>query len=266
MANVWRYIPFGTYSGAENMAIDETLLEAVIAEESANVIRFYRWQPTTATIGLHQSLSAEIDFRAAKESRVEVVRRITGGGAVLHDARGEITYAVICHIKDIPTHLPNRRVYADTISPRYRAILESLAVGLESLGVSIDVGKIHCPALLTQGKKLSGSAQTIRKNVLLQHGTVLLTVNPEFMYTILKAPIGVNYTKMVQSVRAKVTGILNDHTSLQDDVIVDALKEGFCHIFDMKLKPQPLSLKERKRIEYLKNMKYTRHEWLAKYP
>jgi len=258
MVNKWRYIPFGTYSGAENMAIDETLLEAVIAGESANVIRFYRWQPTTATIGLHQSLSAEIDFHAAKESGVEVVRRITGGGAVLHDTLGEITYAVICRIKDIPTHLPDRRVYADTISPRYRAILESLAVGLESLGVSIDVGKIHCPALLTQGKKLSGSAQPIR--------TILLTVNPEFMYRILKAPIGVNYTKMVQSVRAKVTGILNDHTRLQDDVIVDALKEGFCHIFNMKLKPQPLSLKEQKYIEQLKNMKYTTPEWLAKYP
>ena len=248
------------------MAIDEALLEAVIAGESANVIRFYRWQPTTATIGLHQSLSAEIDLLAAKEGGVEVVRRITGGGAVLHDAQGEITYAVICRIKDIPSHLPDRRVYADTISPRYRAILESLAVGLESLGVSIDVGKIHCPALLTQGKKLSGSAQTIRKNVLLQHGTVLLTVNPEFMYTILKAPVGVNYTKMVQSVRAKVTGILNDHTSLQDSDIVEALKDGFCQIFDMTLQPQPLTLKERNRIEELQKMKYATPEWLTKYP
>lgn len=266
MANMWRYVPFGTYSGAENMAIDETLLEAVIAEESTNVFRFYRWRPTTATIGQHQSLSAEIDMNAANKGGVEVVRRITGGGAVLHDAQGEITYAVICHTKDIPLQLPNRREYANTISPRYRAILESLALGLESLGISIDVGKIHCPALLTHGKKLSGSAQTIRKNVVLQHGTVLLTVNPEFMYTILKAPTGVNYTKMVQSVRAKVAGIFDDQNILHDYSIIKALKDGFCQIFDMELQPQSLSVKENNRIEELVRTKYATPEWLAKYP
>ena len=98
----WRYIPFGKYSGPENMAIDETLLNSVIAGKSLNTIRFYQWIPTTASIGMHQSFSAEIDENAAKSQKIDVVRRISGGGAVLHESLGEITYAVICRLEDLP--------------------------------------------------------------------------------------------------------------------------------------------------------------------
>ena len=87
----WRYIPFGTYSGPKNMAIDETLLNSVINGNSPNTIRFYQWNPTTASIGKHQSFSAEIDEKATKSQKVDMVRRISGGGAVLHEALGEIT-------------------------------------------------------------------------------------------------------------------------------------------------------------------------------
>ena len=172
----WRYIPFGTFTGAKNMAIDETLLNEVGDNQIPNVLRFYKWSPSTASIGQHQSLSAEIDVEATQQLGVDVVRRISGGGAVFHDFSGEITYAVIFHNSDLPHALELTHEYDESIPLRYQIILEALAQGLESLGIPIDSEKIHCPALLTAGKKLSGNAQAIRKGSILQHGTILLRV------------------------------------------------------------------------------------------
>lgn len=267
----WRYIPFETNNGPKNMAIDEILLERVIKSESPNILRFYKWKPSTATIGMHQSLNAEIDLSSAKQNNVNVVRRITGGGAVLHDAVGEITYSVICRLSDIPDLKNSPREYDSSIPLRYQVILESLAFGLEKMGVNIDVGKIHCPALLTQGKKISGNAQIIRSGVLLQHGTILLSVEPEFMYQILKAPVGVSYTKMVQSVRSKVIGIRqndesnNDLMKLSEDDIVDKLKVGFQNIFEIDFITEKLSNEENLEAENLAKIKYSSKKWLEKY-
>ena len=116
--------------------------------------------------------------------------------------------------------------------------MESIASGLEKIGVPVDAEKIHCPALLTGGKKISGSAQIIRNNVLLQHGTILLDVDPEFMYKVLKAPIGVSYTKMVQSVRSKVIGIkqfLGNEIAASNltEYIISNVKDGFASFFNI---------------------------------
>ncbi len=267
----WRYLPFQTHSGSQNMAIDEILLNQVVSGESPNILRFYKWTPSTATIGLHQSLNAEIDLNTARSNNVDVIRRITGGGAVLHESKREITYSVICRLCDIPSLKTTPREYDVTIPTRYQVILESLASGLEAMGVNIDVGKIHCPALLTQGKKISGSAQTIRSGVLLQHGTILLSVEPEFMYQILKAPVGVPYTKMVQSVRTKVTGILQNHEKgnkvkmMKEVEIVTTLKRGFQQMFGMEFQQTPLSDKEMEEVDQLAVNKYSSKEWLEKY-
>lgn len=266
----WRYIPFNTYSGYENMAIDETLLDQVINNRSPNILRFYQWNPSTATIGAHQSLHAEIDMEFAEKNQIQVVRRISGGGAVLHQSKIEITYAIICHLSQIPQRFPSVRSYSSNIPRPYHAILEALAVGLEMVGVPIGIDKIHCPALLVDGKKISGNAQIIRNQVLLQHGTILLEVDPEFMYQVLRAPVGVSYTRMVQSVRTKVTGI-NKFTSFQTDdleidKIIQNLKNGFKKIFDIQFITQGIKKTEQEKINRLIREKYNSKDWLYKYP
>ncbi len=267
----WRYIPYNTSTGPENMAIDEMLLEQVIAQKSPNILRFYRWNPTTATIGAHQSLNAEIDMEFAQSEGIDVVRRITGGGAVLHDAINEITYSIICRLSDIPSTIQSPRTYSSKIPQQYHPILESLATGLEHIGVPVDVEKIHCPALLVGGKKISGNAQVIRQNVLLQHGTILLDVDPDYMYKVLKAPIGVSYTKMVQSVRAKVSGInyfvnsSKEKPSLDDHEIISPLISGFEKIFNITFQTQDLTENEQSIVRELVSQKYTKQTWLNKY-
>jgi lipoate-protein ligase A len=265
----WRYIPFQTNSGPINMAIDEYFAQENGKGKSLNILRFYKWNPTTATIGRHQSLNAEVDLQYAKDNGIDVVRRISGGGAVLHEALGEITYAVICKISDLPKNIPSKRIYDTTIPHRYQCILEALAEGLEGLGFQIDAGRIHCPALMTEGKKISGNAQALIKNTLLQHGTILLHVDPERMYKVLKAPVGVTYTKMVQSVRAKVTG-LQDYQKTEfnhsEDMIVKALKKGFEQIFQIQFQEEPISPEEWKLINILAQEKYSTKQWLEKFP
>ena len=249
------------------MAIDETLLNSVINGNSPNTIRFYQWNPTTASIGKHQSFSAEIDEKATKSHKVDIVRRISGGGAVLHEALGEITYAVICHLEDLPKIEKTQHIFEDSISNRYKVILEALACGIEELGMSINIGKIHCPALFTDGKKISGNAQIIRKNVLLQHGTILLKVFPERMYEILRAPVGKSYTYMVNSVRSKVTGIMQQSkdTDFNYGEIVSVMKSGFEHVFNISLEKVPFSPEEEAEIDSLSKNRYENEKWLKKY-
>ena len=265
--NKWRYIPFGKYSGPKNMAIDETLLNSVIDGKFQNTIRFYQWNPSTASIGMHQSLSAEIDENAIKSQNVDVVRRISGGGAVLHESLGEITYAVICRLEDLPKIENTQHNFDDSIPTRYKVILEALACGIEKLGMSINIGKIHCPALFTDGKKISGNAQIVRKNVLLQHGTILLKVFPERMYQILRAPKDISYTHMVQSVRSKVTGIMQQSKDSEINYgdIVSVMKSGFEDIFNISLENIPFLLGEEAEIDSLIKNKYGNEKWLKKY-
>ena len=270
----WRLLPFQTYDGYTNMAIDEVLLNRVISNQTPNILRFYQWDPTTATIGKNQSLSAEIDTDFARDHNVQVVRRITGGGAVLHSHQQEITYSVIAQTTAIPAQIESPRHYDSTISLRYIAILEALAQGLEHIGYPIDVGAIHCPALLTHGKKISGNAQLLRQNVLLQHGTILLDVNPEFMYSVLKAPTGVTYTRMVQSVRSKVIGLHspailgqgNTVLTHGEEEIVQVLQASFAKIFCIRLETQPLTDKELQEVAELVETKYHTPAWLEKHP
>ncbi|WP_457557570.1 lipoate--protein ligase family protein [Candidatus Harpocratesius sp.] len=273
----WRLIPFSIADGYRNMAIDEMILDQVIKGKSPNTIRFYKWEPSTATIGKNQSLSAEIDMDFATSHGVQVVRRITGGGAVLHDFQNEITYSVIVRLEDIPKNIDSPRNYDLKVPQRYIAILEALAQGLESIGYPIDIGKIHCPVLLTQGKKLSGNAQLIRNNVLLQHGTILLDVNPEFMYSVLKAPVGVSNAHMIQSVRSKVIGLrnlelenklpdVNTENSEKEIKIINAFIKSFEKIFNMKLEEKPFSKDEINVISKLVANKYSTDEWIYKFP
>ena len=94
--NRWRLVPLEIHNGHWNMALDEAVLRSVINKKSPNTIRFYKWRPSTVSIGQNQSLRGEVDMDFIKEKGFNVVRRITGGGAVFHDEFREITYSIVC--------------------------------------------------------------------------------------------------------------------------------------------------------------------------
>lgn len=181
------------------MAIDEALLDSVVAG-GAPVVRFYTWQPAALSLGTNQA-TGEIN-RAECESRgFGLVRRLTGGRAVLH--QHELTYSVVAREND-------PRVSGGVIES-YRKISGALVEGLKTLGASVSLAApdktvlramsarraatledeseataassavcfdtASAYELTSGGKKLVGSAQARRGGVVLQHGSVLLDVD-----------------------------------------------------------------------------------------
>ena len=163
----WRFIPLQTKNGYWNMALDEAILKSVINRKSHYTIRFYKWKPSTVSIGLNQSLSAEVNLKVAKENGFNIVRRITGGGAVFHDEFGEITYSIICSLKFL------EKLNAKNVIEQFEIIETGIINGLTDYGLKPEKGIIHCPAIFLNGKKFSGNAQVRKKGYLLQHGTIL---------------------------------------------------------------------------------------------
>lgn len=191
----WRLIHSGSLPGAMNMALDEALLRAVANGTSRPVLRFYRWQPATVTLGYAQSVDADIDQEVCRRAGLDIVRRSTGGRAVLHDQ--EVTYAVIA-----PT-LPG--FFGGSLLDSYRVISEILQRALQALGLpaALVPGKprsgqrpltrsvcFSTPAqyeLLIDGRKVAGSAQKRHGQAFLQHGSIPLEMDLALLGRVLKA-------------------------------------------------------------------------------
>ncbi|MHA1146895.1 MAG: lipoate--protein ligase family protein [Promethearchaeota archaeon] len=255
----WRLIPLETNDGFMNMALDEAILRAVIEKKSPYTLRFYKWKPSTASIGRNQSLFSEIDMKTAKDRGFNVVRRITGGGAVFHDEFREITYSIVCPIK----YLEN--LGAKTVIEQFEIITQGITAGLYIFGLKPEKGVIHCPALFLEGKKFSGNAQARKRGYILQHGTILLEINPELMYSILTPPKNITKSKMVQSVYAKCIGIKEHINSYEESRFLECLKMGFEEVLNIKLEEEPFTKFERELAEHLRKEKYSNEEWLKKY-
>jgi lipoate-protein ligase A len=158
---------------AGQMAADLTMIERVAAGEGP-IVRLYTWEPPALSTGRFQPAS-DIDLDACRARGVSVVRRPTGGRALLHG--GDITYAVA---------LPRPGGAAGTVDAIYCYLAGGLRAGLAQLGVDAVVASTEgatggaCFAsmrgsdLRVGGRKLCGSAQVHTGGVVLQHGSVLL--------------------------------------------------------------------------------------------
>ncbi|MFX0034929.1 MAG: biotin/lipoate A/B protein ligase family protein [Candidatus Hermodarchaeota archaeon] len=257
--NIWRFLPLEVRNGYWNMALDEAILRMAIEGKSPNTLRFYKWKPSTASIGRNQSLLDEIDIQFAEEQGFNIVRRITGGGAVFHDEFREITYSIVCPIK----YLEN--LDAKTVLEQFEIITQGIIRGLTIFGLEPEKDVIHCPAILLNGKKFSGNAQVRKRGYLLQHGTILLDLDPELMYSILKIPKNVGKTRMVKSVRTKCIGIKNYIEKYQEAKLISSLKNGFENVLGVIFEDGFYSENEKELANRLVNEKYSNLNWLKKY-
>jgi len=176
----WRLLLDPPASGAWNMAVDEVLLEGVAAGRVPATLRFYRWTPACLSLGYFQAFDT-VDLEGCRARGVEIVRRPTGGRAILHDR--ELTYSVT---------LPAAVLGHDAgIVPSYHRLSLALQAGLQDLGVPATLAPLaaapasadHGPVcfdspsaheILLGGRKLVGSAQVRRAGALLQHGSILI--------------------------------------------------------------------------------------------
>jgi lipoate-protein ligase A len=255
----WRFISLETFDGYWNMALDEAILQSVIEKKSPNTIRLYKWSPSTVSIGRNQSLLSEVDLDFIKNNRFNVVRRITGGGAVFHDEYREITYSIVCPLEFL------EKLNAKSVMEQFEIIEMGIISGLQFYGLKPEKGIIHCPAIFLEGKKFSGNAQLRRKRHILQHGTILLELDPELMYSALKAPHNVSKSRMVRSVYSKCTGIKEHLESYNEQNFLSSLKKGFETTLQITSTANYFTEHELRLAKKFVNTKYRDEKWLRKY-
>ncbi|MHA2111816.1 MAG: lipoate--protein ligase family protein [Candidatus Hodarchaeales archaeon] len=238
----WRLLPFEENNAYNNMAADEAIYRC-FPEHRMRTIRFYGWNPSSVSIGQHQSFSEEIDHSMVEKYKFDSIRRITGGGAVFHDRKGELTYSVVTSTDYLES------VSADDI---YYEIAKLIFEPLISLGVPI-----------SNGKKISGNAQARSGNVILQHGTILIDYDPQLMYSVLKARPGKTRSDMVASVYQKVTTISQQ---IKKKVTREGLAEYIIDYYSSQdkdfFKTSSLFGDEVELMKDLVSSKYMTKEWL----
>jgi lipoate-protein ligase A len=230
------------HSAFWNMALDEVMMgEAAKEEAEFPSLRLYRWKPPAVSIGYFQRLDEEVDVEKCRELGIEVVRRATGGGAVFHDA--EITYSFIT------------KEYPASILESYQLVCGAILRGLEGIGIKGQFVPLN--DLVLNGKKFSGNAQTRRNGVMLQHGTILLEVDVDKMFSLLKVPDEKMRGKLISSVKERVCGL-----GISYDEASEALVKGFAGVFNAEMMKSTVSATENKRAEELAMKKYASKEWL----
>jgi lipoate-protein ligase A len=246
------------------MAVDEALLESVGAGGAQPAVRLYGFSPPTLSFGRFQRIRDRIQWEAVRAEGVTLVRRPTGGQAVLHD--GELTYSVVLgrdHL--VPFH--KREIY--------RFIAELLLEGLSRLGVRglsnrKRTGDPHNPDCFrstgeyeiasTAAKKLIGSAQVVTRRASLQHGAIPLDIS--------YSRIG-RYLALASGERPEpgsLGGELGRSLSFQEAAA--AFAAGFdngLHRRGLKLASGGLTDSESRRAEELLELKYARDEWNLMY-
>ena len=198
------YINFGTYTGKENMQIDSDILDKAIESESLEPkFRLYAWSPRCISLGRNQNE----DFLNGIEE--DVVRRLTGGRALLHD--DEITYSYVTPVSIIPN--------GETISASYKYISQILINFFKTLGVELDFGENkkvstkfdYCMLISTgadvcyKGRKIIGSAQYRKQGYILQHGSILFNYNKQLLEKLFKEEVSMDSITTVNEILPEMT-------------------------------------------------------------
>jgi lipoyl(octanoyl) transferase len=177
----WRLLDTGALPASLNMAIDEALLELHLRGESPPTLRFYQWHPPAVSLGALQRQPG-FDVGACRRLGLDVVRRPTGGRAVLH--QNDLTYSAV---------VGTREGMPLDVAGAYRLLCRGLLAGFHLLGIEAELGQEKVRAdqpdvcflrslmgdIVYRGKKFVGSAQTWQGSSLLQHGSILLEPQTE---------------------------------------------------------------------------------------
>jgi lipoate-protein ligase A len=210
----------------------------------------YGWIPPAVSIGYFQSLEEEVDLNKCKEFDLDYIRRITGGGAVFHEK--EVTYSIVVPI--------NNPLIPSDIMGSYKKICAGLVKGLSNLGIESSFVPLN--DIISNGKKISGNAQTRKFHTILQHGTILIDTDVEKMFSLLKVPSEKLKDKMIKHVKERVTSINAIlGKEIEFDIVCDALAKGFREAFDIQLIKGELTDSEIKLAEKIAKERYKNHEW-----
>lgn len=252
----WRLLLHPPADGAWNMSLDEALLRSLQQGFAPVTLRFYRWQPPTVSLGYFQA-AEDVELDAIRRLGLGLVRRPTGGRAILHD--DELTYSIVLPASAIPG--------GRSVGRSYLTISRCLIAGLEGLGVKALVGRKSpsrttispgCFALSTRadlsaaGRKLIGSAQVRRSGFILQHGAIPITIDLAKH----KAVFGRAQGQAVIRSAVGLADLLGRRPSWEE--ISEALVEGFQRVLGVRIEQGELTDREVAEARRLNEERYSR--------
>ena len=223
----WRFIDTAIANGYENMATDEAIYLSCQQGNAPPTLRFYGWQPPAVSLGYFQKLESAVDMEECRRRGIDVVRRMTGGRAVLH--HHELTYAVIAP--------ENVHPFSPRVLDTYMTIGSCLLNALNGFGLNAQwvalrdkhrgdtavprhetASCFSAPSwyeITVGGKKICGSAQKRGNGVLLQHGSILIDHDPDVLAALLISRKGKE--AFAREIDASTTS-LNRHVNATVDV------------------------------------------------
>jgi lipoate-protein ligase A len=244
--NAWRFLDTGAMSGALNMAVDQAILCLHANGQAPPTLRVYQWSPPAVSLGYCQKRH-NLDLAACRRLGIEVVRRPSGGRAVLH--LGDLTYAVIAGTAD---GMPS------AVTAAYRLICDGLLQGFRRLGIDARMGRgIMKPpqqdicflrgtlgSIMHRDRKFVGSAQTWHASSMLQHGSIILLPQIEALVDIWPGS-----ADSPAELRAKLEGRI---TSLQEILgqlpemgeVQAAIRDGMARALGIRFDPGELTAGE----------------------
>jgi lipoate-protein ligase A len=268
----WRLLDTGAQDGFTNMAIDEALLEVYAASGGSPILRFYTWSPPALSLGYGQQIETDVDLERCRALGIDVVRRPTGGRAVLHDH--EITYSVVIR-EDDP-------LAAMGVLASYLTISRALIHGLAHLGLAAELIPLRRPRpkpaqevspvcfvtpssyeVAVGGRKIIGSAQRRSQGVIMQHGSLPITLDGDRLFAVLRPSNGQRFSSHEQAAfRTRMTTLQEAGGRSYDYAeVVAALARGFAETWEVELRPGELTAEERRLSDHLRVTKYGSEAW-----
>lgn len=265
-----RLLSHGCAPGKLNMAIDQAIQTACQLGHVPPTLRFYQWDPPCLSLGYFQDAAREVDEEGLRTAGIDLVRRPTGGKAVLHD--DELTYSVILPESFLP----------GSVLETYCTISRGLVSGLRKLGVPAELAALErgvtprderfrqaacfsAPSwyeIVCNGKKIVGSAQCRKGGVILQHGSILFSFDAAKMVKCIRTASAENKKKLEFMLSQRATGInqvLGRDVSRRE--LESAVKAGFEEELGWELVPGFLTEEEISEAERLSSEKYGSRVW-----
>ena len=229
----WRFIDTGYLSAAENMALDEVLLVSRSRDLILNTIRLLWFDPTAVLVGYHQDIEQEIRLEYVLPRKIDINRRITGGGAIFFD-RYSMGWEVIASKASIASGSPEQM---------FELMCSGVVTALNSLGVPAEFRPQN--DIEVSGKKISGTGGTERGSAFLFQGTLLLDFDVDTMVRSLKIPIEKLKDKELESAKDRVTWVKRELGRLPSyEELIAALMAGFEKALGIRLTQDRLSAAE----------------------
>ncbi|HOB29667.1 MAG TPA: biotin/lipoate A/B protein ligase family protein [Bacillota bacterium] len=240
MKDKWRLLYDSPMPGAANMQRDLEILKEVAAGEAPPTLRLYSWAPPALSIGRFQKANTVADLESCRRLGLDIVRRPTGGRAILHHQ--ELTYCLV---------IPDQRALIPAgVVPAYRFISRALLHAFEILQIEAELNSeearggglvagscFDTPSayeLCVAGKKVVGSAQLRREGMLLQHGSILLKLPLAIYRQVLQPRAGYDQDTYLASLAGRSAGLLDLRYKITGDELANALSTGFARLFNVE--------------------------------